>query len=87
MLIILGVLIDSGGIETECGLSAIRDDLILALQPQVESENSSKSVHSCFSMASDNNQHNHSSPPSNDKDGFVLVNRLNQSRSPYVGFS
>lgn len=86
VLIVLRLLIDGAGIETECDVSAILDDLILALRPRVESENSSKSVHDS-SMASNNNQHNHLNPSNTDKDGLVLVNRLNESRSPYVGFS
>lgn len=47
-------------------------------------------------MASDNNTqithnihkaHKHHNNPDIDQDGLVLVNRLNQSRSPYVGLS
>lgn len=47
-------------------------------------------------MASDDNTqtthnnhkaHNHRDISDIDQDGLLLVNRLNQSRSPYVGFS
>lgn len=44
-------------------------------------------------MASDKNTHNLHNPHRHhnslyiDQDGLVLVNRLNQSRSPYVGLS